>query len=278
MKTLRKALPTRFLPPNALVVAVLLVAVVASSACGGATETAPSGAQLKRDITAALDGANLKTIAAQVIDGDVTLSGTAPDQASVDSALQLARSVKGVKSVVNQITLEPVVAIEPPPLQPPQTPDELLAARLRLALAASPKLAGARVDVTVLNGVAILTGSVPSDEAKATAEKAAAGVPGIASVESRLEVIAAHLRNVPDDQLEENVQKVLDRSFGDLDLTMTVSTGMVTIRGAVRDRGQILQIAEAIRTVDGVRGVDTSLLTVEGGEAGDRIGTRAPAN
>jgi osmotically-inducible protein OsmY len=131
--------------------------------------------------------------------------------------------------------------------------------------------------VRVLSGVAMITGKVPSEEARAAALKIATTYPGITSVEDKLEVVAKPVKSVPDVDLEETVQTVLDRSFGSLDLTFSVSNGKVTVRGAVRDRGQILQIGEALRVVDGVRSVDTSLLTVEGGEAGDRIGTRAPA-
>jgi hyperosmotically inducible periplasmic protein len=244
--------------------------------CSTAVEPGPSDAQLKRDVTTALDQANLKTVTSQVKDGVVTLTGTVPDQSGADNAVQIARSIKGVKDVISQVTLEPAVALPTAPAPVPQSPDELLGAKLLLALQASDKLAGAQIKVTVLNGVAMLTGKVPSDEARAAANQIATAFPGIASVEDKLEVVEKPVANVPDDQLEEQIQKVLDRSFPGLDLTMSVDRGRVVIRGAVRDRGQILQIAEVLRPIDGVRSVDTSLLTVEGGESGERIGSGTP--
>jgi len=248
-----------------------------ASACSPTVEPGPSDAQIKRDVTAALDQAGLPTVAAQVNAGVVTLTGTVPDQASVDRAASVVRAVAGIKDVVNQITVDAGAAPPPPPIAIPESPDELTAAKLRTAFLANSTLAGSQIDVKVLGGVAMLTGKVPSEDARAAALKIATTYPGISSVEDKLEVVEKPVKAVADDDLEQSVQTVLDRSFGTLDLTFSIEKGKVTIRGAVRDRGQILQIGEALRGIDGVRSVDTSLLTVEGGEAGERIGTRAPA-
>jgi osmotically-inducible protein OsmY len=255
---------------------VFLAVCFAALSCGSTPDPGPSDAQLKRDITTALDGAGLKTVMVQVKDGVAMLSGTAPDQASIDNAIQISRGVNGVKDVTSQVTLAEIVAPVPPAPPEPTTQDDKLAAGLRFALYSSPALAQSKIDIKVLSGTAILTGSVRNDAARTEAAKIATGYPGILAVENRLEVVEAPLVNVPDDKLEERVQQVLDKSFSDLDLTMTVKKGMVVVRGAVRDRSQMLQIGEAIRAIDGVRGIDTSLLTVEGGEEGERIGSKSP--
>jgi hyperosmotically inducible protein len=147
---------------------------------------------------------------------------------------------------------------------------------LRLALLANPKLAGAKPAVSVAGGVATLTGTVPSEDAKAVAEQTAKSIQGITSVVNQLEVVQVAIANVPDEQIETEATTVLARTFPDLDLTIDVSKGVITVRGAVNSRAQILQVAQTLGQVKGAKGVNTKLLTVEGGESGERIGSQSP--
>jgi len=130
MSSLTQSLAGRRLGIAAIFVSGLL-GLMFASACSPTVEPGPSDAQIKRDVTAALDQAGLPTVAAQVNAGVVTLTGTVPDQASVDRAASVVRAVAGIKDVVNQITVDAGAAPPPPPIAIPESPDELTAAKRR---------------------------------------------------------------------------------------------------------------------------------------------------
>ena len=97
----------------------------------------------------------LSGVNVEVKDGIVTLSGQVADDASKAAAETAANEVKGVKSVVNNITV-------PPPAPPPApavtiNPDDVLRTGLDSAFAAKG-IKG--VTATVSNGEVTLTGNV----------------------------------------------------------------------------------------------------------------------
>jgi hyperosmotically inducible protein len=235
--------------------------------------------ELRKEIATRLDANNIKTVQVSVVQGVATLTGAAPDQATSDRAAEVARGVEGVASVTNQITVGGVgpVAGPTPPVGPTpsvNTPDQVTAAKINQRLIAEPSLAGSKVDVQVVGGVATLTGTVASDAAKAAAEKTAKSVDGITSVTNNLQVVAAAPEpTVPDEQLKDQVDAAIEQQFNELTLFVQVNNGTVSLSGAVPNRGYILQVSNAIHAIKGVKSVDTGRLTVQGGEAGnERIG------
>ena len=75
-----------------------------------------------------------------------------------------------------------------PAAQPAVSEDAALGVRVQAKLAAAPLLADARIAVDARDGVVTLTGSVPTDEAKAAAERRAQRTRGVRSVVNRLTV------------------------------------------------------------------------------------------
>ena len=90
-------------------------------------------------------------VSATVNDGVVTLNGQCPDETCRTSAEQTAKNVKGVKSVVNNITVAPAAPVE-------ISPDAALESGLRDATKDYPG-----VTATVANGEVTLTGTVERD-------------------------------------------------------------------------------------------------------------------
>ena len=88
-----------------------------------------------------------------VTDGVVTLTGECKDEACKAKCEELAKSVKGVKSVVNNA----VVATTPAPVQ--VSTDDALAAGVKDATKDHPT-----VQATVNNGVVTLTGEIKRDQ------------------------------------------------------------------------------------------------------------------
>lgn len=270
---------------NATCAVVLAVAVLATFACSGCTSSGPEAtdAQIRSEVATSLDAANIKGVQVSVVDGQVTLTGSVPDQATSDKVAEIAKGAKGAKGVTNSLVVSVGTGgpIDWPPEGPPppvNSKPEILAAKVNQRLIAVPDLAGSKITATANEaGVVTLSGSVPSESAKAAAVKAAGSVDGVSAVADQTQVVAvAPVTSVPDPQLRDQINELLDKRFPDLILNVMVSNGSVNVIGAVPDRGIIVQVSNAIHAVPGVKAVDTSHLTVQGNtEGSDTIG--APA-
>ena len=116
------------------------------TSCKGKPKDSDIQASLNEKVQA---DSRLNHVTTSVTDGVVTLSGDCPDETCRTSAEQAAKDVKGVKSVVNNITVMPPA--------PPVTvsPDSNLEAGLRDATKDYPG-----VMATVSNGEVTLTGTI----------------------------------------------------------------------------------------------------------------------
>lgn len=96
----------------------------------------------------------LSNISATVNDGVLTLNGSCPDETCRSYAEQTAKELKGVKSVVNNITTTPPVTTAPVEV----SGDAALQTGVRDALKDYPGVTG-----TVTNGEVVLTGTIQRD-------------------------------------------------------------------------------------------------------------------
>lgn len=112
----------------------------------------PSDADITTAVTSKIS--SISGAIAEVKDGVVTLSGQVADDASKAAAEAALQGVKGVKSVVNNLTVTPA-----PPPAPVVTinPDDVLRTGLDAAFA-SKGFKG--ISSTVVNGEVTLTGNV----------------------------------------------------------------------------------------------------------------------
>lgn len=255
----------------------LVVFVGLGVACSEGGPSGRSDAQIRQDVSSSLDAANIQGVVVSVSNGVVTLTGSVADQAALDRAVELARAANGVASVESKVQVASAGGgVDPAELQ---TPDGVLMARVQLKLQANTALAGSTITPAVKDGVVVLTGSVPSEAAKTLAEKETAAIEGVKTVTNQLQVAAkpAPVADVPDDQLKDTVDTLLDQRFSDLSLFAKVKDGIVSVSGAVPNRARILEVAQAIGQIPGVKAVETKNLTVLGGEPeNERIG--APSN
>lgn len=116
-------------------------------------------------------------------DGVVTLFGTVPDEKTKTTVETEATKVDGVKKVVNQLEV-----VGKAQKEAVTDRDQEVEAAISTKLERDPALAGADVDVEVADGVARLTGTVKSAEARTKAKSLARGVEGVRSVEDEIEV------------------------------------------------------------------------------------------
>lgn len=103
------------------------------------------------DIQKSLQAKEPATVTVMVEKGVATLSGEVADAASRDAAAQTAEKEKGVKSVVNNITIAAPVVFTPPVI----AADDPLSASVRDAVKDYPT-----VNASVQDGVVTLTGSI----------------------------------------------------------------------------------------------------------------------
>lgn len=260
---------------KSLLLIVSLAGAVALAACSSAPVTpAQPDSKIKQDIETSLDAANITGVTVSVQNGMVTLTGSVADQATVDKVIAIARSTSGVTTVESQLGFAstPTVVVDA------NNQDSILMAKVQQKLLADPALAGSSITPAVAGGVATLTGTAPSDAARAAAEKTAKSVQGIASVVNNVQVVAPAAPEAPvaDPQLEAAVGAELDKRFPDLTLFVQVKDGVISLSGAVPNQSTIIEVTKAVHQVKGVKAVDTGRLTVQGGEPDDkRIGSPA---
>jgi hyperosmotically inducible protein len=116
-----------------------------------ACKSGPSDQDLQKQIAGTVSSA-YPGVTASVNDGVVTLTGTCPDQACKSGSESAAQGVKGVKSVVNNITVTPPA---PTVSAPDIAADDSLKTSLNNLLSAYKTVNG-----QVENGVVTLTGEI----------------------------------------------------------------------------------------------------------------------
>lgn len=158
---------------------VLLLLVLVGAGAGGYlhyTGAFISPAELKATINSALAANAMSEIAVEVGDDRVaTLNGLADDAAMKDAAVQLARSVKGVKDVLAKLDVLPSIG----------DTESRLAQTLK-----DQQLTEVLVRVDEKRN-ATLTGNVSDAAMIEVATKAAAATPGVKNVTSQLQVVEA---------------------------------------------------------------------------------------
>jgi osmotically-inducible protein OsmY len=177
--------------------ALLLAGAVSGlSACAGSTDKAPEpfgtrvATEVLKDglIAAAVKGRltaddpdSATTLGVSSRDGVVTLRGSVRDAAAHGRDVAEARTVAGVKNVVDRLRVDPHG-----PRPGRALSDAALATRIAAAYTAQAGLQ--RVTVTVDRGVATLGGTVADEKTKARIEAAARGTDGVRNVVDRIRV------------------------------------------------------------------------------------------
>ena len=169
-------------------------------ACVAISGASASDSEIAREITGRLkheqDAGNLWgfDINLQVEEGRVLLSGHVASQEQRQLAHRIARQVRGVDQVVNQLRVESSVPVreQATAVAAPRGPsDAEIAAEIADQLRAHQKrsnLRGFSIDLSVENGVATLQGHVPDQEQMSLALDSAWDVAGVRDVVNELDV------------------------------------------------------------------------------------------
>jgi osmotically-inducible protein OsmY len=117
-------------------------------------------------------------VSVEIDDGVATLRGTVTDLQAKRAAAGTARRTAGVLRVKNRLKVRPAERLSDPAVKD----------RVEKALSLDPVIDRSRIDITVENGIATLTGVVETFYEKAAADELTAQVSGIVSVDNNLRV------------------------------------------------------------------------------------------
>ena len=166
----------------ALVLALTMTTVACSTtqSASGQVDDSELASKVKAKLAADPE-VNPFEIDVDVNDGVVRLSGVVETAQDRDEAGRLAADTSGVVRVDNELTVGDKTAGE-------TIDDAVIVARVKTKLAADLEVAATNIDVDSEMGTVTLSGMVKTAEAKAEAEKLAAGTKGVKHVHNRLTV------------------------------------------------------------------------------------------
>jgi osmotically-inducible protein OsmY len=185
-------------------------------------------------------------------DGVVTLSGTVDNLLAKERAAKIAMTVKGVRAVVNDIEVMPMIL----------RTDRDIRLDIEDALLYDPATDSYEINVAVKNNVATLSGTVDSLQEKELCVTVAKGVRGVTAVNDKIKVEWSEKR--PDSEIKADVEKALqwDAYVDHVMIQTEVTDGMVHLSGIVGSAAE-KRLARIDAYVNGVRAVDDTDLKVE---------------
>jgi len=197
------------------------------------------------------DEVRSSSVEARVADGVVTLTGKVDNLHASLQAVRIARNVRGVKSVLNQIV----------PL-PGKVSDKDLEFFVKDSLAWSPDTDSDGVTIGVKNGEVTLEGIVPSLADKKLAETEIASIRGVKKVNNLLEV--ASIDGVADPVLESQIKALLEASalLDNAEITVVVKDKVASLSGTVATLTE-KQAAVDTASISGITLVSADTLTVD---------------
>lgn len=203
----------------------------------------------------------------EVTSGIVTLEGVTSNRLERERAARIARTVRGVRSVVDRVQ---VVSV-------PAPDDASLRADVQGALLNDPAADSYEVEVTVDQGRVTLHGTVDSWSERELCGKVAMAVDGVTELDNELQV------SVPDQRLDTEIQAEVQEALR-WDVMVDHRPILVEVQdGVVKLRGHVGSAAEKRRArnkafVLGTQDVDVSGLDVEAwADDADRREPGAPA-
>lgn len=184
-------------------------------------------------------------------EGIVTLTGEVDNLLASKRATQIARSVKGVKSVINRIDIDT-----------PEKADYIIRQDIVDALLHDPATEAYDVNVEVSNGYVTLKGVVESWQEKQLSEYVSSGVTGVKGVENQINFKVTPDRS--DFEIRNDIEAALRNNIiiDDGLIEVEVNDGKAVLSGIVGSSSEKVQ-AKSYAWVSGVSDVDVSKLMVE---------------
>ncbi len=236
-----------------LLVAVCLLVAFYPQAFGSDPEEGPSDKQITISIGIEYfiqDGVDWNDLDVKTYDGIVTLTGEVESILEKERAVEIAKSIKGVKSVIDLTKVKRH-----------NIADEQIRNQIKQALVLDPATESFEIDVSVEEGNVTLNGEVDSWQEKQLAAMNAKNIKGVRSVTNKLNF--SLLTDRTDQEIQAEIEELLkwDIRVNDGDFKVKVKNGHVKLSGAANsasERGHATMKA----WVDGVKTVDATAIEI----------------
>ncbi len=184
-------------------------------------------------------------------DGIVELSGSVDNILAKNRAVNLARTIKGVRSVIDQMQVKPVART-----------DNEIRQDIQSAFLFDPATESYEVTANVNNGKVKLTGTVQSWQEKQLAQKVAMGVKGVKKVENDIDI--SYKINRSDNEIKKDIKRRLETDVwvDDALIDVKVDDGVVKLSGTVGSASEKYR-AYSDAWVTGVMSVNSDKLKVQ---------------
>jgi len=189
-------------------------------------------------------------VTVDVHNGVVHLFGTVPTYFQKITAGQDAQRIKGVRDVINDLVVTLVA---------PWT-DQEIANTVRANLARDVRIVNpGEINVSVVNGVVTLTGTVGTYTEKTDAADDAWTAPGVVDVVNNITVVPPYTRGDADIAADVRQALASDPALDAANINVSVVNGTVYLRGTVPTYYQVQQAANDAWGVAGVLNVVNEL-------------------
>lgn len=191
------------------------------------------------------------TIETEVNEGIAVLRGQVDDLLTRRRSQRIAEAVRGVRSVVNLLTVREI----------PGRDGADLARDVRATLLSDPLTEAREIEAEVQEGTVLLRGEVQSRLEKKLAGQVVAGVFGVRKLDNQLEVSASEARS--DSEIAEELRKRLDfhAHLDGRQIEVSTDDGAVRLTGIVGSAAE-KRLATGLAWTRGVRRVDSDGLKV----------------
>jgi len=210
-----------------------------------------------------------------LVAGDkATLSGKVDEIAGKELAEQIAMSANGIKSVDNQIVVDPKYTYAPTSTERSYgeaIDDAGITTAVKSKLLWSKHASGLSTHVDTNRGKVTLTGTAVSKEAQIFAGQLAQNTRGVMSVDNRLEVVAANPETpvnvdevISDTWITTKVKSTFLYSsrVNGSNISVTTTEGVVVLTGEVASKQERTLAIELAHGLRGVKQVNADALTV----------------
>jgi len=222
------------------------------------------------------EGVHGTAVDVDTVDGRVTLHGKVRSEAEKARAVEVVRTIEGVRNVRDLL-----VVVSKEGEEAVTESDDAVKERVTTALKSDPGLADSSVAVQSVNaGVVLLSGKAATLSAHLRAIEVAAEVPGVRRVASEIQspntladaeifedrpsAVAAAGDTITDAWLTSatKLRLIADSRTPSLDINVDTSKGVVTLFGIVPSQDAKRAAEEDARAVSGVAGVQNELQVV----------------
>ena len=234
----------------------ILTPIMTSLAVDEITDNDITAAAQKR---MAADGkAQYVRVNVETKEGIMKLSGPVDNVLAKEKAVEIAKSIRGVRSVIDMIHFDA-----------PKRDDKEIHRDIMNALEKDPAVDHPDIDVKVEKGAVVLSGTVDSFTEKHLAQRVAMGVKGVIGVKNRIQIEQRSGRS--DDEIKADIEgRFRDNVLVNHELIkVQVKNGDVKLTGSVGNVFERLRARGFANSTSGVKSTDMTQLVIDRSQADD---------